>query len=414
MHRCVATIASRLERQSAQIGATICAALTDEIPELRGDGHLTDLLAASVQANVETIFQPLLHAVPVDRIAVPRPALEYARRLAQHDVAVHTLVRAYRLGQRHMTELVFDALRALDVQPTTRVSVIETITTVVFEYVDRVSQQVVGAYESERVQWLENQNSIQAMRVRDLLEADTEVDIETVSAAIGYPLQVQHLGLVVWRDDAEDDVLARLQEFIGGLASAVNASEPPLFAAVDRSSAWVWLPFRSAPGELAARVRGYARARRDALNIAMGALGSGVSGFRRSHRQAQRARAAASGREPRSSQCVLVAATDPGVMASAVLGTHIGEVREWVADVLGDLASNTDDAAVLRETLRVFLHPGSTPEVAARDLNLSFNALRSRVERAVERRGRPIDDRGDVELALFVCHWYGSAVLRPA
>ncbi|WP_197519140.1 hypothetical protein [Mycobacterium paragordonae] len=189
-----------------------------------------------------------------------------------------------------------------------------------------------------------------------------------------------------------------------------------LFAAVDRAGAWIWLPFGSAPGELTAQIRDYTNAQPESLNIAMGALGSGVQGFRRSHRQAQRAREAAlaAERRPQASRRVLVAATDPAVMAAALLSTGIGEVRGWVADVLGDLASATDDDAVLRETLRVFLHRGSTHEAAARELNVSFNDLRSRVERAVARRGRPIEDRAEVELALFVCHWYGSAALRPA
>jgi hypothetical protein len=34
------------------------------------------------------------------------------------------------------------------------------------------------------------------------------------------------------------------------------------------------------------------------------------------------------------------------------------------------------------------------------------------VNRAVERRGNAIgDDRLDVEVALLLCHWFGSAVL---
>ncbi|MDT5224505.1 MAG: hypothetical protein QOG19_1912 [Mycobacterium sp.] len=102
------------------------------------------------------------------------------------------------------------------------------------------------------------------------------------------------------------------------------------------------------------------------------------------------------------------------MMAAALLDTAIGEVRDWVSDVLGGLATHTEDDGVLRETLRVFLHSGSTHETAARELCLTFSALKGRVERAVARRGRPIDDRVDVELALFVCHWYGAAVLRPA
>jgi len=414
VHGCVVSIASRLQQQVNQISLAICTALVAEMPELCGEDRPFEMLDAGVAANLDTIFQALLHDVPVGETIVPGLAMDYARRLARHGVPVNTLVRAYRLGQRHMTELVFTELGGLQIEPTTRVAAIEAITTVVFEYVDWVSEHLVGAYESEHVQWLEHQNSIRAMRVRDLLGDDTTIAIDTASAAIDYPLHQQHLALIIWH--ATDDELAQLQLFTDDLAAAVGTSARPLFAAVDRAGAWVWLPFESAPGQLTGQIRDYTNARPELLNIAMGALGSGVQGFRRSHRQAQRARAAALAgeRRPQASRRVLVAATDPAVMAAALLSSSIGEVRGWVADVLGDLASATEDDAVLRETLRVFLHRGSTHEAAARELNVSFNDLRHRVERAVMRRGRPIDDRADVELALFVCHWYGSAVLQPA
>jgi DNA-binding PucR family transcriptional regulator len=44
---------------------------------------------------------------------------------------------------------------------------------------------------------------------------------------------------------------------------------------------------------------------------------------------------------------------------------------------------------------------------------MHFNTVKYRVQRAVERRGRPIDeDRLDVELALSICHWFGASVLH--
>lgn len=415
VHDCVIMIATRLEQQVGQISSTIREALEDRIPELRGDARMVEMLSESVQANVATIFAALLHDTSVDRLAAPKAALDYARRVAQHDVPVNALVRAYRLGQRHMTELVFAELHALDLDPATRVAVIEVITTVVFEYVDIVSQRVVEEYEDERVRWLENQNSIRAMRVRDVLGdngtgSDTD-HVDAASAAIRYPLHWKHLALIVWHagSDATGDELDRIQRFSRVLASAVGTSASPLFAAADRNSAWIWLPFRTAPGDVVAAIREYAQARPDSLNIAMGAPGSGIDGFRRSHRQAQRVRAAvlARGWEPPA----IVAATDSGMMAAAILGTSIAEVRGWVADVLGSLASDTDDDAALRQTLLVFLRSGSNHETAARELDLTFKALRSRVERAVAQRGRSIDDRVDVELALFICDWYGTAVL---
>jgi DNA-binding PucR family transcriptional regulator len=85
-----------------------------------------------------------------------------------------------------------------------------------------------------------------------------------------------------------------------------------------------------------------------------------------------------------------------------------------VTDVLGELSTDTESDARLRETLRVFLRCGSSYKQAAEELDLHFNTVKYRIGRAVARRGNPIDqDRLDVELALLACQWYGTAVLLP-
>src|SRR6476620_8811365 len=112
--------------------------------------------------------------------------MEYARRLAQHGVPVHGLVRAYRVGQRRMNELVFAEVQATDMEPMARVAVLEKMSATMFAYIDWMSQQVVEAYEEERERWLENQNSLRALRVREILAAKTPVDVddESLSAAL--------------------------------------------------------------------------------------------------------------------------------------------------------------------------------------------------------------------------------------
>jgi DNA-binding PucR family transcriptional regulator len=110
----------------------------------------------------------------------------------------------------------------------------------------------------------------------------------------------------------------------------------------------------------------------------------------------------------------VIAASDPGLSVVARLGSDVGGTRDWVASVLGDLASLDENDERLRETLRVYLGCGSSYKVAAEELNLHFNTVKYRVGRAVARRGREIGrDRLDVEVALLACHWYGTAVLRP-
>jgi hypothetical protein len=408
----VAMIADRLSRRATDISATLRKATEDRIAELRGDARMLEALTASIEANVETILRTLRDDIPVHETTPPAAALEYAKQLAKQGVPVNALVRAYRFGQRRMTELVFAELHAIDIDPGTKVAVIERITTVLLEYVDWVSEPVGSAYQGIRERRLENQNSIRAMRLHDVLAGDEPGDVDADSAAIGYPLGWQHLALIVWYPDAdsESDRLPRLHQFIKHLAGVVDTSAGPLFIAADRSSGWAWLPYRSAPGNVVTQVRDFARIRTNAPNVAIGAVGFGVEGFRRSHRQAQRTRTAAQARALKTR--VVVAATDSGMLASAVLGSSFEELRGWVADVLGPLASDNDDDAVLRETLRVFLRSGSGYQSAAKDLNVKPDAVKFRVQQAVARRGRPIDDRVDVELALLVCHWYGAAVLQ--
>lgn len=89
-----------------------------------------------------------------------------------------------------------------------------------------------------------------------------------------------------------------------------------------------------------------------------------------------------------------------------------GLLIEWIHDVLGPLASSTESDQRLRDTLRVFLRVGSSFKSAAGELQIHANTVKYRVNRAVERRGQPIDnDRLDVEFALLMCDWFGDAVL---
>jgi len=412
--RYVAETAERLHDRMAEASSVIRNSLEDQIPELNGDARLMELLGASVEGNVHTVLHALRYDIAVERVEAPTSALEYARRLAQQGVPVNALVRAYRLGQRRMNELVFAELRAIDIPEQTRVAVIEAITATLFEYIDWMSQQVVAIYEDERERWLENQNSLRALRVREVLAAHKTIDADAATTSIRYPLRWHHLGLVFWYPDvaAEGDELARLQRFLRELAESAGAGAAPLFVAADRTCGWGWLPYRASADDAPAAVRQFALARPDAPSVAIGTMAEGVHGFRQSHREAETARSVSvTAKRP---EPTVISASDPGLSVVARLGGDVAETRAWVATVLGDLAIDNENDGRLRDTLRVFLGCGSSYKVAANKLNLHFNSVKYRVGRAVARRGREIgSDRLDVELALLACHWYGAAVLQP-
>jgi DNA-binding PucR family transcriptional regulator len=410
--RHVAKTAELLHNRLAELSSVMHRFLEDQIPELPDDERLMELLGASVEGNVDTVLRALRYDIAVERVEAPTAALEYARRLAQHGVPVNALVRAYRLGQRLMNELVFAEVRALDISEHMRYTVIEAISATLYEYIDWISQQVVVAYEDERERWLENQNSLRALRVREILGGTKPVDVDATSTSIRYPLRWHHLGLVMWYPDAsaEGNELARLQRFLRELGEAAGAAGGALFIAADRTCGWGWLPYRAAPADAAAKVRQFALARPDSPSVAIGTVAGGIEGFRQSYREAESARrvAVVGKREP-----TVIAATDPGVSIAALLSGDVGDTCAWVTKVLGDLGGDDENDARLRDTLRVYLGCGSSYKMAAEELNLHFNTVKYRVGRAVARRGREIDsDRLDVELALLICHWYGITVLQ--
>jgi len=410
--RYVAETAVRLNDRLAEVASQIRRSLEDDIPELRGDAGLVELLGTSVEGNVDTIVHSLRHDIAVERVEAPTAAFEYARRLAQRGVPVNALVRAYRLGQRRLNEIVFGEVRALDIGPEVRLAVIEAIGAMLFEYIDWISQQVVVVYEGERERWLENQNSVRALRVREILAGKSAIDADAATEALGYPLRWHHLAIIVWYPDTgtEGNEVDRLQRFVRDLGTAADAAASPLFVAADRMCGWGWLPFRAAARDAVEKVRRFTAGNPGSPSVGIGTMAAGVEGFRRSHRQAQSGRDVALARgehEP-----TVIASADPGLAAAALLCNEIDPARGWVAEVLGDLAADNENDARLRHTLRVFLRCDSSYKLAAEELHLHANTVKYRLGRAISRRGRPIaGERLDVELALLVCDWYGTAVL---
>jgi DNA-binding PucR family transcriptional regulator len=407
-----AAIVGRLDQRMAEVTGSIQQMLVTEIADLRGDPQLLQLLRDSVDGNVATVFSAIRHAIPIEKVELPTAALEHARRLAQRGVTVNALVRAYRLGHKALLDAVLDEIRGSDLEPSLSLAVFHQISEITFGYIDWITQQVISTYQSERDRWMENRNSLRALRVRELLD-DADIDIDAVTSAIRYPLRRIHVSVVAWCDDHNDggDDLASMERFARQLAESAGVVESSLFISVDRLTGWAWIPLSAddAPNAVA-RICAFAEARADAPRVAVGNPLPGVEGFRRSHQQAQEARtvAIASGSDARRA----TAFDDPGLSTAALLGSNLGSARVWVAEVLGPLACRTENDERLRETLRIFLRCGSSFKAAAEELHLHFNSVKYRVQRGLERRGRPIsEDRLDVEVALLLCHWYGDAVL---
>jgi DNA-binding PucR family transcriptional regulator len=410
--KAAATIVGNLEDRLDDITRSTQEWLVGEIADLRGDTQLLQLLRDTVSSNIETFFSAVRYRIPIEHIEPPAAALEYARRLAQREVSANALVRAYRLGHQAVLKTALEEIRASDLDPKLSLGIYELIATISFDYIDRISLRVVATYQNERDRWLEQRNTLRALMVRKLLSG-ADVDIDAMTTAIRYPLKHIHQAMVVWcRESERGDQLATMERFVQKLAESLGARDSPLFISVDHVTGWAWIPLLGgAASDTPSRIRTFANTTRDAPFVAAGNPLPGIDGFRRSHQQAQDARTVvtASGAKVPG----VVAASDPGLAVAALVAENAEAAASWVGELLGPLASPTDGDERLRETLRVFLRTGSSYKAAAEELHLHVNSVKYRVQRAVERRGRPIgDDRLDVEVALLLCQWFGDAVLR--
>lgn len=405
----IAAIADVLSEEFAPLAQALADRMATEIEQLGDDERLIQLLGASVAANVETVLHVFQHRIDVDRVEVPSAAVEYARRLAQHGVAVDALIRAYRLGQDSFLQRAFEELTGDDPLLTARVA--QRLTAISFAYIDRVSQQVLTVYEDERERWLANRNAIRAARIRELLD-ESQLDVPAAEQTLGYRLQHQrHLGVVLWAVETGSPVsqIAVLERYSRTLADQLGCGARPLFVPTDEAAGWAWLPLdRDADEPTADSLAPAVRACGDDINIAIGRPGQGVDGFRRTHQQARQAQAVA---VIAGGDTSLTLFRDVGPVA--MLCADVPATRAWVRDTLGPLAVDDAPHARLRETLRVFLSGGGSYLAAASTLTLHKNTVQYRVRRAEQELGRSVrDDALAIELALQACHWLGDAVLQ--
>ena len=411
----VARLAARLSERTDELTVELITLYDRELPHLvHDDERVVSLLAASLHQNIDTCLRIFQHDIDPNRVEAPAAAVEYARRLAQRGTPVVDLIRAYQLGQTAILDIALAEGTTMVDDPVLLGLMGRRAMSVTFAFIDRVTQLVVSAYEEERERWLLNRNAVRAARVRALLEGaghDTEsLDLDSAETSLGYRLRGTHIGMIAWQaaDVHDPDALAKLETTSIELAREFGCAGRPLFVPADESSAWVWLPATDGMVLTADLVERAVIGSAPEMRLAFGEPCAGVSGFRRTHRQALRV------------QALRVAAGDHGdrvlafrdVGGVALMAADLDAARSWVADTLGALAGEGEQCARLRETLRVFLSTGGSYTAAATRLTMHKNSVQYRVHKAEELLGRPVSEhRLDVELALHLCQWLGPAVL---
>ena len=211
------------------------------LDQLDVDPALVEMLEASVHGNVSTILHVLSNDIPVEHLQPTTAAVEYALRLAQRDVPSNSLVRAYHMGQNEMLRIIFGYVDELDLSKHESLVVMRRISDVVSQYIEWITLYVFQAYEDERRRWIGAEGNVLSSRIHEILRTP-DVDADSFERESGYSLDQHHVAVIMWSDDEGSRDLAVLDRAARMMATKLFAEGPPLITAIDRTTAWVWLP----------------------------------------------------------------------------------------------------------------------------------------------------------------------------
>jgi len=288
-------VASQLQEESGELAASVHAAIMAEVPELASDAGAAELLHSTVSDNIAAVLRVVAGGGEGERFPAPPVTLEFTRRVAQRGVPIAGVLRAYRIGQALVQQRVIGRIAEQEVSSEEVAEAAMALTAFAFAFVDQVSEQVVDAYVAERDTWMRHRNAVRLARVRALLDGRSG-DTGELESVIGFPASRSMAAVVVWcgRETGPSDRPGRLERYLARLAGALGAGAVSSVAP-DETTLWAWVPCSSVDAVALASV---AEDAPSGVRAAIGEPGTGLEGFRVSHRRARQAQAIASAGPP--------------------------------------------------------------------------------------------------------------------
>jgi hypothetical protein len=406
-----ANIARRLlsERRDTFI-AELFEKLRSDIAELVEDPRMLSLLEASVTENVVSVVNYLEHGMVIKDLDASSAALSHARTLAQRDIPLSALFRAYRVGHAQFVLMGLDVIRQGD--PALQIELAQILFARSADFIDKVCQQVGHAYDTERDQWVGDRGGIRQYWVAEVL-AGSNVDFAEAESALGYRLAGTHVGVQMWAptEVAGLDARAMFEETRRILSGVLAPVAHPLLVPRDEREMHVWFPVRAGSDlPIDALTDALRAARTQRLHVAVGRPEAGISGFRLTISQAKRVKD------------VMLTSTNPMPTSVtydqlgpvALMSSDIDALQRFVLRTLGALAKDGEREETLRETLRAFLGHNRSYATTAQAMIMHRNSVQYRVNQALalcERELTEVDVALDLQVALNAAHWLGRAVL---
>lgn len=383
---------------AVEVARDMAAEIVRQVPEHGTPGALPPFRRA-VEATVLTALHALLTEPRPTTDLVPPEAVAGNAELARRNVPLDRVLRGVRLGHAHLHARLMDALnREPEAAPRARET--HRVSELLFVYADLQASRLAEEYVAERDRWRRSTEAARRRTVDDLLAGRPVGGGAVAARTLGYDLARHHAAFII--TSPAPDPSDRALRLLAAELSRAAGGENLLTVAAGGTELWAWTSWPAPPPREALTRLPHLIPERRPLKVAVGPLGYGPEGFRRSHRGAREA-----ARMARLGHTGWLC--DYADVATAALLTADPEHARWFATgVLGPLAADHPRLADLRETLRVYLAEGRSPQSAAERLYIARNTVTYRVRRATELLGGPLPpDPLDLRLALEITRLLG-------
>jgi DNA-binding PucR family transcriptional regulator len=389
-HAAILEVARTMSSDLDSVARRLSEAIHAQISEL--DHNLRQATHESCRANLGAIMLMLSEGSRPGLATAPPEALAYAREYVRRGLGLETLQRAYRIGQATLSRMWLEELRIRADDAEELADTFGFFNDWLFQWVETLEHRLTEYYMVERERRLRGTSAMRSEQVRTILDG-SPVDIRNASATLRYELDRRHVAYIVWTTEATLDApngnvlfgeMERLAASVAALMEATDHLTVPLGGYLA-----CWAGFRQAPrpetltGTLPAATNRW-------INVALGQIGEGIGGFKRSHEEALLARRVHQLRgQERQPTCVRFS----DVALEVMLTQSREEARRFVGQQLGDLAAEDKSVARVRETLRVFLEENGSFQNAAARLGVHKNTVAYRIRRAEELLGHGVRER---------------------